>query len=438
MTPYELRYGRKCQTPTCWLEPGEKHFAGPEIVQITANKVVVARDRLQVARERQKKYPDGKHRPKVFEVGEKVMLKVSPWKAIIRFGRCRKLGPDSLVRSRCSKEFVLKRIARRYRQNWMRFIARSILSQEEEEEKESREKSVGCGRSKQREEKKKRASCYEHLGHHVTGFVGKNFGFEREREEELAAWLASLVARSLAPRDLPARPIIVIYAYWLKCGVDPCLIEMIEVAKSVKVYATRCPCPTLTGVMLLEGGACVRMRLLDQDSCEEEEFEDVYNCSHEDSDHDLLLIMNFVSKNFYLKKKKRSSSKETSGCESQDYVTQRAKKLQDAYTKLVVKKYGEDNANHPMNVHRDLWEMATGVMKKGRAFGIPTNSTSAPRMSSTASSDAYHTSDLTFDHMQRWNVAQERVTRLEEGNKQTDEKVDDILKILNEDPLPPN
>ncbi|GKF22726.1 hypothetical protein Tco_0075048, partial [Tanacetum coccineum] len=136
----------------------------------------------------------------------------------------------------------------------------------------------------------------------------------------------------------------------------------------------------------------------DQDSCEEEEFEDVYNCSHEDSDHDLLLIMNFVSKNFYLKKKKRSSSKETSGCESQDYVTQRAKKLQDAYTKLVVKKYGEDNANHPMNVHRDLWEMATGVMKKGRAFGIPTNSTSAPRMSSTASSDAYHTSDLTFDH----------------------------------------
>ncbi|GJW21495.1 hypothetical protein Tco_0032117 [Tanacetum coccineum] len=110
----------------------------------------------------------------------------------------------------------------------------------------------------------------------------------------------------------------------------------------------------------------------------------------------------------------------------------------DAYTKLVVKKYGEDNANHPMNVHRDLWEMATGVMKKGRAFGIPTNSTSAPRMSSTASSDAYHTSDLTFDHMQRWNVAEERVTRLEEGNKQTDEKVDDILKILNEDPLSPN
>ena len=78
MAPYEMLYGRRCRTPTCWLEPGEKQFASSEIVQITEDKVKIARDRLRVARERQKKYSDKKHRPKTFEVGEKVMLKVSP------------------------------------------------------------------------------------------------------------------------------------------------------------------------------------------------------------------------------------------------------------------------------------------------------------------------------------------------------------------------
>ncbi|KAJ9555226.1 hypothetical protein OSB04_009840 [Centaurea solstitialis] len=33
MAPFEALYGRKCRTPTCWLEAGEKQFAGPEIIQ---------------------------------------------------------------------------------------------------------------------------------------------------------------------------------------------------------------------------------------------------------------------------------------------------------------------------------------------------------------------------------------------------------------------
>ena len=39
MAPFEALYGRKCRTPVCWLEAGEKQFAGPEIVQETADKV---------------------------------------------------------------------------------------------------------------------------------------------------------------------------------------------------------------------------------------------------------------------------------------------------------------------------------------------------------------------------------------------------------------
>jgi hypothetical protein len=93
MPPYEMLYGRKCRTPSCWLEPGEKQFAGPEIVQLTAEKVNVAKEALRVARERQKSYADKKRRPFDFKEGEMVMLKVSPWKGIIRFGKRGKLSP---------------------------------------------------------------------------------------------------------------------------------------------------------------------------------------------------------------------------------------------------------------------------------------------------------------------------------------------------------
>jgi len=93
MPPFEMLYGRRCRTPNCWLEPGEKQFAGPEIVQLTADKVKVAREALRVARDRQKSYADKRCRPFDFKVGEMVMLKVSPWKGIIRFGKRGKLSP---------------------------------------------------------------------------------------------------------------------------------------------------------------------------------------------------------------------------------------------------------------------------------------------------------------------------------------------------------
>lgn len=93
MPPYEMLYGRRCRTPTCWLEPGEKQYAGPDIVQMTADKVKVAREKLKAARDRQKMYADPKRRPVTFEVGDPVYLKVSPWKGVIRFGKRGKLSP---------------------------------------------------------------------------------------------------------------------------------------------------------------------------------------------------------------------------------------------------------------------------------------------------------------------------------------------------------
>ncbi|GKD09481.1 hypothetical protein Tco_1189166, partial [Tanacetum coccineum] len=48
---------------------------------------------MQVARDRQKSYADLKREPMEFQVGDKVMLKVSPWKGVVRFGKQGKLNP---------------------------------------------------------------------------------------------------------------------------------------------------------------------------------------------------------------------------------------------------------------------------------------------------------------------------------------------------------
>nr|GFA19569.1 putative reverse transcriptase domain-containing protein [Tanacetum cinerariifolium] len=48
---------------------------------------------MQAARDRQKSYADLKRKPKEFLVGDKVMLKVSPWKGVVHFGKRGKLNP---------------------------------------------------------------------------------------------------------------------------------------------------------------------------------------------------------------------------------------------------------------------------------------------------------------------------------------------------------
>ncbi|GJX62453.1 putative reverse transcriptase domain-containing protein [Tanacetum coccineum] len=60
--PFKALYGRKCHLPVCWAEVGEVQLTGPEI-------------------------------PIEFQVGDKVMLKVSPWKGVVRFGKQGKLNP---------------------------------------------------------------------------------------------------------------------------------------------------------------------------------------------------------------------------------------------------------------------------------------------------------------------------------------------------------
>ncbi|GKC32219.1 putative reverse transcriptase domain-containing protein [Tanacetum coccineum] len=68
--PFEALYGRKCHSPILWTE-----------------------DRLKAAHDRQKCYADKRKKPLEFNIGDHVLLKVSHWKGVVRFGKKGKLAP---------------------------------------------------------------------------------------------------------------------------------------------------------------------------------------------------------------------------------------------------------------------------------------------------------------------------------------------------------
>ncbi|GJU10816.1 putative reverse transcriptase domain-containing protein [Tanacetum coccineum] len=65
----------------------EGSLIGPELVQETTDKVVVIKEKLKAARDHQKSYADNRRKPLEFEVRDRVMLKVSPWKGVVHFGK---------------------------------------------------------------------------------------------------------------------------------------------------------------------------------------------------------------------------------------------------------------------------------------------------------------------------------------------------------------
>ncbi|GKF10134.1 hypothetical protein Tco_0048060, partial [Tanacetum coccineum] len=76
----KLLYGRKCRAPICWDEVGERLIEGPKLIEITNEKVV-------------KSYADKHRRDLEFQVGDRVFLKVSPFRGVKHFGIKGKLSP---------------------------------------------------------------------------------------------------------------------------------------------------------------------------------------------------------------------------------------------------------------------------------------------------------------------------------------------------------
>nr|GEU33729.1 putative reverse transcriptase domain-containing protein [Tanacetum cinerariifolium] len=76
-----------------WAKVGEAQLTGPELIQETTKKIVLIKQRIQAAHNRQKSYADLKRKSMEFKVEDRVMLKVSPWKGVVRFGKRGKLNP---------------------------------------------------------------------------------------------------------------------------------------------------------------------------------------------------------------------------------------------------------------------------------------------------------------------------------------------------------
>ncbi|KAD4585853.1 hypothetical protein E3N88_23454 [Mikania micrantha] len=92
MPPYEMLYGRKCRTRVCWGEVGQRELAHKNVVKATNERINQIRAHLKAAQDRQKSYADKRRRPIEFQVGDFVLLKVSPWKGVIRFRKQGKLS----------------------------------------------------------------------------------------------------------------------------------------------------------------------------------------------------------------------------------------------------------------------------------------------------------------------------------------------------------
>nr|GEX00444.1 putative reverse transcriptase domain-containing protein [Tanacetum cinerariifolium] len=74
-------------------EVGEAQLLNPELIQETTKKIVQIKQKIQAAHDQQKSYADLKRHPMEFQVRDRVMLKFSPWKGVVRFGKRGKLNP---------------------------------------------------------------------------------------------------------------------------------------------------------------------------------------------------------------------------------------------------------------------------------------------------------------------------------------------------------
>ena len=82
MAPFEALYGKKCRTPLFWNQVGERKVFGPDVIKEAEEQVKEIRNNLKTAQSRQKSCVDKRHRELVFEIGDFVYLKVSPFRGL--------------------------------------------------------------------------------------------------------------------------------------------------------------------------------------------------------------------------------------------------------------------------------------------------------------------------------------------------------------------
>ncbi|XP_069143439.1 uncharacterized protein [Solanum lycopersicum] len=92
MAPFEALYGRRCRSPIGWFDAFEVTTWGTDLLGELLDKVKIFKEKLLAAQNRQKEYADRKVRDLDSMEGEQVLLKVSPMKWVMQFGRQGKLS----------------------------------------------------------------------------------------------------------------------------------------------------------------------------------------------------------------------------------------------------------------------------------------------------------------------------------------------------------
>nr|GEW78020.1 putative reverse transcriptase domain-containing protein [Tanacetum cinerariifolium] len=73
---YEALYDRKCRSSVFWAEVGEAQLTGPEMIQETTKNIILIKQRIQAAQDRQKSYADRKRNQMEFKVRDRFLAKI--------------------------------------------------------------------------------------------------------------------------------------------------------------------------------------------------------------------------------------------------------------------------------------------------------------------------------------------------------------------------
>ncbi|XP_069145653.1 uncharacterized protein [Solanum lycopersicum] len=96
MAPFEAFYGRRCRSLIGWFDAFEVRPWGTDILRESLDKVKFIQEKLLAAQNRKKEYADRKVRDLDFMEGEQVLLKVSPMKGVMRFGKRGNISPRNI------------------------------------------------------------------------------------------------------------------------------------------------------------------------------------------------------------------------------------------------------------------------------------------------------------------------------------------------------
>ena len=95
MSPFEVLYGRLCNTPVSWSNPVNRITIGSDMLK-EIEQVIRIKQNLKVAQNRQKSYADQKRTPREFKTGDHVYLRVRPMKSSLKNGSLCQVGTSVL------------------------------------------------------------------------------------------------------------------------------------------------------------------------------------------------------------------------------------------------------------------------------------------------------------------------------------------------------